>query len=80
MRPSATFPFADSNIVRRTSGTKVTTSSRGKVPLAGAVLVLDLNAELLNSLDSRLLEVSTPRVAYCNGQRYGFVVLLPVPG
>ena len=30
---------------------KVTTSSRAKVPPAGAVLALDSNTELLNSLE-----------------------------
>ena len=45
-----TLPLADSNNSSSHIWRKVTTSSRAKVPLVGAVLALDLNAELLNSL------------------------------
>jgi len=48
-----TLPLADSNNSSAHIWREITTSSRAKVPPAGAVLALDLNAELLNSCVTR---------------------------
>ena len=52
-----TLPLADSNNSSAHFWRRVTTSSRAKVPPAGAVLALDLNAEQLNSLGFEVQQV-----------------------